>query len=171
MICPIRGHRTIRFGHAGYHDSSTMANPLKEYRRSHRAIRALFDEFTRTHCEQCPDPCCRKPARVDDLDVLLAESLGCTLPPGDPAGDRAEAAVSLISKGDIRHLDEPCDFLKHNGCAFPADLRPLGCTTFVCRYMERDMSVRELKEIKRLAKLLEEQRAALLSAVGLGGRG
>lgn len=144
-----------------------MANPLRQYRKTQREIRTLFDAFTSTHCEQCPDPCCRKPARVDELDVLLAESLGCALPAGDPAAERAEAAEALIRIGDMRHLDADCDYLLKSGCAFPPDLRPLGCTTFVCKFMERDLSTRQLQEIKRLARRMETEREALLKAVGI----
>ncbi|HEY3268777.1 MAG TPA: hypothetical protein VGM37_17810 [Armatimonadota bacterium] len=145
-----------------------MPNPLREYRRTQRAIREQFEPFTDSHCPTCPDPCCRKPARVDDRDVLLAESLGYALPPGDPAADRAEAAVQLLQIGTVSPFNsEPCDYLLERGCAFPPDLRPLGCTTYVCKFMERDMSSRELREIKRLGKRLEDQRAALLKAVGV----
>jgi len=145
-----------------------MANPLKEYRRTQRAIRDLFRAFTESHCAECPEPCCRKPARVDDFDVLLAESLGCRLPHGDPAADRAGAASELLQIGTTRSLpDEPCDFLKPHGCSFPNDLRPLGCTTYVCKFMERDMSTRELQEIKRLGRKLEMLREDVMKAVGL----
>lgn len=145
-----------------------MPNPLKEYRRAHRAIRELFSEFTASHCAGCPDPCCRKPARVDAFDVLLAESLGHELPEADPAADRAAAAGEILRFGDARPIpDEPCDFLTPAGCSFPPDLRPLGCTAYVCKFMERDMSTRELREIKRLARRLEELRARVMRAVGL----
>lgn len=145
-----------------------MANPLKEYRKTQRAIRDLFSGFTETHCASCPEPCCRKPARVDDFDVLLAESLGHTLPASNPAADRAAAATELLQIGTTRHLpDEPCGFLQASGCSFPADLRPLGCTTYVCKFMERDMSTRQLREIKRLAKRLESLRSEVMRAVGL----
>lgn len=148
-----------------------MPNPLKDYRRTQRAIRALFDRFTAEHCPDCPEPCCRKPARVDDFDVLLAESLGCTLPKADPAADQADAAVQLLQIGSTRHLpDAPCDYLFPHGCAFPPDLRPLGCTTYVCKFMERDMSSRELQEIKRLGRRLEALRESLARTVGLKSR-
>lgn len=147
-----------------------MANPLRQYKQTQRAIRSLFEPFTAVHCPTCPEPCCRKPARVDELDVLLAETLGADLPRGNPAGDRAEAAEALITIGTMKHLDDACDYLRPAGCSFPADLRPLGCTTFVCKFMEREMSTRELRDIKRLARKLEEERAALLKAAGLGKR-
>lgn len=147
-----------------------MANPLRDYRQTQRAIRSLFEPFTAANCPTCPDPCCRKPARVDELDVLLAESLGAQLPRGNPAGDRADAAEALITIGTMTHLDDACDYLQPKGCSFPADLRPLGCTTFVCKYMEREMSTRELRDIKRLARKLEDERATLLKAAGLRQR-
>lgn len=148
-----------------------MANPLREYRRTQRALRELFRAFTESHCADCPEPCCRKPARVDEVDVLLAESLGHPLPAGSPATDRAAAAAHLIQIGSTHDIpDAPCDFLRNNGCSFPADLRPLGCTTFVCKFMERDMSTRELQDIKRLGRKLEAQRDDLMRAVGLKKR-
>ena len=71
-------------------------------------------------------------------------------------------------RGDIG--DEPCEFLDAGGCTFPSDLRPLGCTTYVCKFMERDLSNRELREIKALARKLERQRDSLLRAVGVRKR-
>jgi hypothetical protein len=93
--------------------------------------------------------------------------VGADLPGGDPTGDRAAAVEALFTVGTFQDLDDVCDYLRPSGCAFPADLRPLACTTFVCRYMEREMSTRELRDIKRLGHRLEEERAALLRAAGL----
>jgi Fe-S-cluster containining protein len=144
-----------------------VPNPLHEYRRTQRAIRALFQPFTESHCPACPQPCCVKPSRVDEADVLLAESLGCDLPGASPAQDRAAHAEALLLGLPVDSKDAPCDFLVEGGCSFPPDLRPLGCTTYVCKFMERDLSSRELQEIKRLGRRLEEQRERLLRAVGL----
>lgn len=149
-----------------------MPNPIKDYRRTQRAIRDRFDAFTATHCPDCPDPCCRKPARVDEFDVLLAESLGHSLPPSCPSSDRADAAAQILQIGRLQREDDvPCDYLMPHGCAFPNDLRPLGCTTFVCKFMERDLSSRELQDIKRLGKRLETLRQAIVRSVGLKSGG
>ena len=144
-----------------------MSNPLKDYRDTHRQIRALFADFTSSHCPDCANPCCRRPARIDDYDVLLAEALGC-LPDQAVHWMGSAETLELVLRGDVG--DEPCEFLGEDGCSFPSDLRPLGCTTYVCKFMERDLSNRELREIKSLARKLERLRDALLRAVGVRRR-
>lgn len=144
-----------------------MSNPLRDYRETQKQIRALFADFTKTHCPDCPNPCCRRPARIDEHDILLAEALGC-LPGKAEEWKGSGETLELVLRGDIG--GEPCEFLAAGGCMFASDLRPLGCTTYVCKFMERDLSNRELREIKALARKLERQRDSLLRAVGLRKR-
>ena len=148
-----------------------MNNPLDSYRRTQREIRKHFDEFTRTHCEACPTPCCRKPARILPTDILLAEASGwkTNLPPEklskyveEGAGSLFEALNSPPETGEGELSGAPCDFLATSGCTFPNDLRPFGCTTFICKYMYADMDRATLKKVKRLTRELDEKHALLI---------
>ena len=148
-----------------------MNNPLDSYRRTQREIRKHFDEFTRTHCEACPTPCCRKPARILPTDILLAEASGWKthLLPETLQNVVQECAGALIDalhnppeSGEGELAGTPCDFLATSGCTFPNDLRPFGCTTFICKYMYEDMDRATLKKVKRLTKDLEEKHTILV---------
>ena len=56
----------------------------------------------------------------------------------------------------------PCQFLAEKGCTFPTDLRPFGCTAYICRPMYTHLDRATLTRIKRLVKELEERHAMLL---------
>jgi len=146
-------------------------NPLAEYRRLQREIRVIFDPFTARHCPTCTTPCCIKPARVTPIDVALAEGHGHTFPhlAGDVyapavagAGERLREAVALPVVNDT---PDPCDYLHQGRCSFPNDLRPFGCTTFICQPMYRHMDDDALRRLRRLVRQLEEAHTALLSAL------
>ena len=160
-----------------------MYNPLESYRRTQRELRRNFAAFTRAHCAACPTPCCRKPARILPTDILLAEATGWkarVIPlelrnsallsdAGEAADSAAEAAgdyaLSLYDappSAEAELTAPPCDFLGERGCAFPEDLRPFGCTAYICRYMHSSMDRPTLKRIKRLARELETHHDALL---------
>lgn len=159
-----------------------MSNALTSYRRTQREIRHHFDEFTRANCPTCPTPCCRQPARILPTDILLAEAAGWrpprTLAAEDSADRAADAAVrcmdALVAADGVEAgpsndsgEDEalPCEFLTGSGCSFPSDLRPFGCTTYICRYMYERLDRRELGRIKRLVRELEEWHRELLQSV------
>ena len=99
-------------------------DPLTRYRRAQRETRRLFDPFTREHCPTCPTPCCRKPARIRPVDLILVEELGYRVP-----GGAAERLVDSSLSGYTAPCEDagaPCDYLGADGCSFPADLRPFG---------------------------------------------
>jgi hypothetical protein len=99
-----------------------------------------------------------KPVRVDAVDLGLAEAHGCRLPPhSDPEEDRNETAKEYLGGAAPIYFQEsvPCDFLTESGCAFPRDLRPYGCTRFICDPMKRLMEPARLREVKRLLKRLD----------------
>jgi hypothetical protein len=56
----------------------------------------------------------------------------------------------------------PCEYLGETGCTFPADLRPFGCTAYICRYMHERLDRPALTKIKRLVRELEENHRALM---------
>ncbi|HLJ54177.1 MAG TPA: hypothetical protein VKT77_04005 [Chthonomonadaceae bacterium] len=156
-----------------------MNNPLAAYRRTQRELRRSFDAFTRENCAECPTPCCRQPARILPTDILLAEasgwraaveSTGCAA--RDEAADIAGSVVAALgdppAEGDV---SLPCQYLGAAGCTFPADLRPFGCTTYICRYMYERLDRPTLTRLKRLVRELETQHRVLLRALHGADRG
>lgn len=155
-----------------------MPGPLEAYRHTQRALRQAFDAFTRRHCPTCPTPCCRQPARILPTDILLAESIGwrARLPgntrqdPAIQAGTHHLQALRAPAQNADAHreataLDLPCEFLGPQGCTFPPDLRPFGCTAYICQHMYAQLPRRELARIKRLVRTLQHQHVALLRAI------
>jgi hypothetical protein len=173
-----------------------VQNPLESYRRTQRELRRHFDEFTRDHCPECPTPCCLRPARLTPADILLAEATGWRSPvtcresrpspgattarPADgPGHESAPADAPSIVAGRIADAlssppetaedahGVPCEFLGAGGCGFPADLRPFGCTTYICRYMHAALDRRALARIRRLVRELEQKHDILMRALRL----
>jgi len=137
-----------------------MNNPLASYQRTQRLLRKEFDAFTRTHCPQCPTPCCRKPARIELVDIQLAEISGWK--DKQKRVVKADVPVEAGEAETESEAGEPCDYLGDAGCSFPSDLRPFGCATFVCKYMYADLDRTALNRIRRLIGVMEEQYAALV---------
>jgi hypothetical protein len=153
-----------------------MQNPLESYRRTQRELRRAFDTFTRDNCPVCPTPCCRQPARILPTDILLAEATGWRARlPGAEARDLAAEAAGRYAEtlADAPPSAEaeasegalPCEFLGERGCTFPNDLRPFGCTTYICRYMVERLDRQELARLKRLVRELEQKHTILLRTI------
>jgi hypothetical protein len=135
-----------------------MSRLIRQYKKVQSDLRDLYDPFTAEHCPTCETPCCRKPVRVDHIDIALAEADGRELPPhADPEEERNETAKDLFGGATPIYFQEsvPCDFLQERGCAFPRELRPYGCTRFICDPMKREMEPSKLREVKRLIKRLD----------------
>ena len=156
------------------------ASPLREYRRLQREIRGLFDPFTARHCPGCAAPCCVKPTRVTPVDVALALGVGHSFPhletkdPYAPALDYAghrltPGALSLPMAGDDAPL-EYCDYLHRGRCTFPDDLRPFGCTTYLCGPMYENLPDETLRRLRRLLRQLEDAHTDLLRALRASDR-
>jgi hypothetical protein len=162
-------------------------NPLSEYRRLQREIRAIFDPFTEKHCPTCTTPCCIKPTRVTPIDVALAVGLGNTFPhlgdvdPYAPAMHDAGHRLSpnavtlsvlpspLAGEGPgVREI--PCDYLHDYRCTFPNDLRPFGCTTYLCGPMYKHLPEETIRRLRRLIRQLEEAHEGVLRALKDSGR-
>ena len=155
-----------------------MYNPLESYRRTQRELRRNFAAFTRANCAACPTPCCRKPARILPTDILLAEATGwkarvLSADPDAPAAKTTDSVSESAGRYAMTLYDAPptaeaeptalpCDYLGAGGCTFPEDLRPFGCTAYICRYMRERMDRPTLTRIKRLARELEDHHDALL---------
>jgi len=155
-------------------------NPLSEYRRLQREIRLVFDPFTAKHCPTCLTPCCIKPTRVTPVDVALAVGLGHEFPHlngGDAyapavsyAGSRLAAPIALpMLAGDTAPL-QPCDYLDKGRCTFPDDLRPYGCTAFLCGPMYAHLPDETVRRLRRLIRQLEDAHASLLRALRDAGK-
>lgn len=145
-----------------------MNDLIRRYRDTQRRLRAQFQPFTEEFCPVCPHPCCRKPARIRELDVMLAQAHGFTPPAGaDPVADTLYTAVQYLAgeEPDFFAQEIPCDFLGDHGCTFPTDLRPHGCTRFICDIMEREMPPATLREIRRLIRKLDTQYAQIRATV------
>lgn len=127
----------------------STTSPLERYRRAQRRVRRLFEPFTRLHCPTCATPCCVKPARIRPFDLILVEELVGRLP--GPRTSVAGPGVDLLESLVRDSLDTgaACDFLTATGCAFPADLRPTGCVTYICDPMYRLLPANELAELER----------------------
>ncbi len=143
------------------------SNPLDHYRRLQRQIRAEFDTFTQKYCPTCPAPCCRKPARIGPVDILLAEAVGWK-PPATVQGDPAELAIrnaDAAMLSDEPGDGEPCEYLTETGCSFPNDLRPYGCTEFICPLMYAELDRKKIARLRRLTRELDQVHQILMRRV------
>lgn len=156
-------------------------NPLAEYRRLQREIRAIFDPFTEKHCPTCATPCCIKPTRVTPVDVALAVGLGHSFPhlgdidPYAPAmhdaGHRlSPSAVNLTMVPVDGEAVVPCDYLHNYRCTFPSDLRPFGCTAYLCPPMYRHLPDETIRRLRRLVRQLEDAHVDVLRALKDAGK-
>ena len=152
-------------------------NPLSEYRRLQREIRLVFDPFTAKHCPTCATPCCIKPTRVTPVDVALAVSLGHTFPhlqgsdPYTPSVSYAGARLALpMLTAESGPALEPCEYLDKGRCTFPDDLRPYGCTAYLCGPMYAHLPDETLRRLRRLIRQLEDAHISVLRALRGSGR-
>lgn len=79
---------------------------------------------------------------------------------GDPVALVAAANASLLGAGEPAGAGEPCDFLEEAGCSMPDDLRPYGCTAYVCPVMLAEMDRMALGRLRRALRELEAARKA-----------
>ena len=151
-------------------------NPVSEYRRLQREIRLIFDPFTAKHCPTCLTPCCIKPTRVTPVDVALALGLGHTFPHlegGDayaPAVSYAGNRLTLPMLAEEKPALEPCEYLDKGRCTFPDDLRPYGCTAFLCGPMYAHLPEETLRRLRRLIRQLDEAHTTLLRGLRDAGK-
>ena len=155
-------------------------NPLAEYRRLQREIRTVFDPFTAKHCPTCATPCCIKPTRVTPVDVALAVGLGhdfphlngadAYAPAVSYAGNRLAAPIALPMLPGEEPALQPCDYLDRGRCTFPDDLRPHGCTAFLCGPMYAHLPDDTLRRLRRLIRQLEDAHTSLLRALRDAGK-
>ena len=150
--------------------------PLGEYRRLQREIRAIFDPFTAKHCASCLTPCCIKPTKVTPVDVALAVGLGHEFPhldgtdPYAPSVSYAGSRLALPMLPPSASVQEPCEYLEKGRCTFPDDLRPFGCTAYLCGPMYAHLPDDTLRRLRRLIRQLEDAHTAVLRALRDAGK-
>lgn len=129
-----------------------MARPIDKYRIVNTRIRRILDPYTAKVCPVCPDPCCRKPTKVREFDVLLANACGCSLPSANYlVADMVQAGIDSITGSPRDNTDlEPCDYLGPKGCVFPSDLRPFECTRWTCIFLKDVMSPGDMRGLRDL---------------------
>ena len=154
------------------HKSRNGPNPLREYRRLQREIRLVFDPFTAKYCPTCATPCCIKPTRVTPVDVALAVGLGHTFPhlggvdPYAPSVSYAGNRLTLpMLPQESSPTLEPCDYLHQGRCTFPDDLRPYGCTAYLCGPMYEHLPEETVRRLRRLIRQLEDAHTSVLRAL------
>ena len=156
-------------------------NPLLTYRRTMREIRTVYDPFTAKHCATCLTPCCMRPSRLTPLDVSLATGTGHSFPHlngEDPFAIAVDHAAGRLSPDAVKLTmavdgvvdddgsgETPCEFLHKYRCTFPDDLRPFGCTTYICKPMYEHMPDADLRKLKCLIAQLGDAHAGLLRAM------
>ena len=145
-------------------------NPLEEYRRAQLALRKDFDTFTAANCPTCPTPCCVRPARVSPTDILLAEATGWRAQVQSmsnvDAVQKAAGQAALALGGVFEDQpNPPCEHLGPRGCTFPKDLRPFGCTAYICPIKRERLDKKTLGRMKRLVRELESAHDILMKYV------
>ena len=65
---------------------------------------------------------------------------------------------------------EVCEYLHRGRCTFPNDLRPFGCTTYLCKPMYRHLPDTTIDKLRRLVRQLDEAHESLISALRDAGR-
>lgn len=145
-----------------------MATLIDKYRAVQRRLRRHFDPYTERICPECPSPCCRKPTKVREFDVILANTCGCALPSANEAvREMVDAGIRTLVGERIEDSEpEPCEYLGPDGCIFPDDLRPYECARWICAFLKREIAPGEMREIRGLLHRLSTLRRELVGAAG-----
>ncbi len=141
-----------------------MANPVDKYRATHKRIRQLLDPYTARLCPECPEPCCRKPTKVRDFDVILARAAGYDIPIRETADEFVNACVDALNGQSVEAPPEPCDYLGERGCIFPNDLRPFECTKWICSFLKKEIIPSDMRELRHLLSRLADIRRQIVDA-------
>jgi hypothetical protein len=145
-----------------------MAGIIDKYRSTQRRIRRILGPYTAALCPDCPEPCCRKPAKVREFDVLLANACGCSLPSAnDAVSEMVEAGIEVLTGVRVEPEPEPCHYLGPGGCLFPDDLRPFECTRWICSRLKKEISPGDMRSLRNLLHKLGVLHRELEESVGL----
>ncbi len=99
------------------------------------------------------------------VDLLLAEAVGWSSQATEPLPD------GLDGEGNPTRVGAPCRHLGAGGCTMPSDLRPFGCTAYVCRPMLRRLDRVRGARVRRLVRQMGEAHEAVLARVRRQQRG
>jgi len=141
-----------------------MANLIDKYRATHRRIRQCLDPYTARLCPECPEPCCRKPTKVRDFDLILARAAGHDIEHRDTASEFVDACIEALDGRATDAPTEPCDYLGESGCVFPDDLRPFECTKWICSFLKHEVSPGDMRELRRLLSRLSDLHRLIVDA-------
>lgn len=145
-----------------------MASLPDKYRATQRRIRRIFEPYTAELCPECPEPCCRKPTKVREFDVLLANACGCSLPlANDSVSEYVQAGLDSLADVEQEAEPEPCDYAGPEGCVFPDDLRPFECVRFICSFLKREITPSDMRELRTLLHRLGVLHRELEESVGV----
>lgn len=133
-----------------------MGNVIDKYRRIHKHLRTKLNPYTQELCPNCPNPCCMKPAKVNEFDVLIANACGCSFQSAnDSVSNMIDSGFKKLRGEDDHSLElEPCDYLGEKGCLFPDDLRPYECARFICHRLRNAFSPADMRDIRDLLRKL-----------------
>jgi hypothetical protein len=125
-----------------------MANILDKYRRTHKRIQAILKPYTKELCPVCQDLCCKKPVKVKEFDVIIANACGYSFQSTEKAvAELIEDGISRL-KGNEAKSFELCDYLGENGCTFPDDLRPYECARFICKSLKAKITPSDMRKLR-----------------------
>ena len=145
-----------------------MASLLDKYRATQRRIRRVFEPYTAELCPECPEPCCRKPTKVREFDVLLANAVGCALAStNDSVAEYVQAGLDSLAGVEQEAEPEPCNYVGPEGCVFPDDLRPFECVRFICSFLKKAISPSGMRELRALLHRLAVLHRELRESVGM----
>jgi hypothetical protein len=74
---------------------------------------------------------------------------------GDAVQQAAVQAALALGGAFEDQPNPPCEHLGERGCTFPKDLRPFGCTAYICPIMRERLDKKTLGRMKRLVRELE----------------
>lgn len=140
-----------RFIQRHRHHLDETRRTASNLRRELSALFPLIDMVSRATCP-CADPCCLvNKVWFDFTDLLFFHLISVPLPPA-PLTDR---------------LEDPCQYLSHQGCRLSRLIRPWACLQYTCpiqrRYLREHYSQDEidldlaLDRVRTLRYRLEEE--------------
>lgn len=99
------------------------------------AIFPIMEKLCRRTCPWCPEPCCIvNKVWIDFQDLVFLHLTSQLIPPGQLTTTQYDT----------------CRYLKSDGCLLPRNIRPWGCTQYVCRTQIKNLQKRNRMEMVKL---------------------
>ena len=116
-------------------DLDRSVSKARNIRRKLDVIYPIMDDLCRRTCPWCPEPCCIvNKVWIDFQDLVFLHLTSQSIPPGQLTTNQYET----------------CRYLKSNGCILPRDIRPWGCTQYVCTTQIKNLQKRNRLAMDRL---------------------